>query len=251
MRTVWLLLALALILPAAGCDTTQPTDAGERLVSISLTGAARVSKYRIWDVWIDVDGNCRIDEPPDGEDYKASYLYCEERESFDTTVPWPYSAEVAIIRAGTTQEEIIATSVGTANEFSNLSPYDERIIQQLPNRPCSGVPNGPLYVEGREVSAAREEVMTDCLNKRDLLPVNILGQSDPAEYVVTVKRGDTIIFRSRKSAEGDSGPYDDIVETSVNQTAMIAIDGVEVVPQGNVDTGNVDMGGISISLRLR
>jgi hypothetical protein len=255
MRTLWLVLALALILPVAGCDTTQPTDAGDRLVSISVSGTAKVNKWNVWDVWIDEDGNCEIDEPPDGEDYKATYLSCDELERFDTTVPWPYSAEVSIIRAGTTEEELIATSVGTPNEFSNLSFYDEFVIQELPDQ-CSGIEGGELWVNGRQISAAHEEVMARCLGEDDLLPVNVLGQPD--RYDIVAQRGDTIIFRSRKSPEGRSGPYDDIIfdedtqiSFPVTQTAVMLLDGVEVEAQGDPVTGDDDGGGITISLRLQ
>jgi len=246
MRTMWLVPAFALILPVAGCDTTQPTDAGERLVSIAMTGNGRVAKWNVWDVWIDVDGNCQINEPPD---FKASYLYCQELPAFDTTVPWPYSAEISIIRSGTTTEEVIATTIGTANEFSNLSFYDERVIQQLPNQGCSGIPNGELRVNGRQVSAAHREVMEKCLGAQDLLSVNVLGQPD--HFDVAARPGDTIVFRARKQRQDFAGPYANIVVGSVDQLAVVTLDGVEVDPQGDIATGSEDGGGISISLRLR
>lgn len=253
MRSTRLVIALALILAGAACDTEQPTDAGEQIVTITVEGRATVQKWNVWDVWIDVDGNCEINEPPD---FEASFKFCEEltgpQNAVGTLVPWRYSAELAVIRAGTTQEELVATSIGTANQFSNLSYYDVRVFQPLADRPCSGTPNGLLSVNGRQVSAANFDVLDGCIGADGLLPANVLGQ--PGQYDVAVRQGDTVVFRARKGRTdkpSQANPYVGILEGEVEQSARMYIDGVEIEPLGDPSTGSDEGGGISISTRLR
>jgi len=254
MRTPWLLLALALMLSGVACDTQQPTDAGKQVITVAITGTAEADVWDIWDVWIDVDGNCEIDPPPDGDDFEASFKGCQQPaiRPLPTTVPWRYSAVLTIIRAGATSEELIATTVGTSDAFSNLSFYDDTLIQELADKPCSGLAGGQLWVNGKRLTAANQEIMEGCLGMSNLLPANVLGQLD--HYDVVVGQGDTVVFRSRKASvdtSSESEPYDDIAIGPVNQFAEVFVDGVAVVPQGETDTGSADGGGISISVRLR
>ena len=246
MRTTWLLLALALILSGAACDTRQPTDAGTQEITITMTGTGKAEIYNIWDVWDDVDGDCEISEG----DLPLSKKGCRAQgDDLDTTVPWRYSAVLTVIRAGTTTEELIATSVGTANEFSSVSFYDDTVIRELANV-CFDDPN-ELWVNGRQLTAANVDIMEGCLDYIGLPPANVLGSPD--SYTVSVQQGDTVIFRARKARpdKSESQPYNSIAEGPVDQFAEVFIDGVPVVPLGDSATGDEYGGGISLSTRIR
>jgi len=247
MRTTWLLLALALILSGAACDTRQPTDAGTQEISITVTGSGKAAVWNIWDVWDDVDGDCQISEgdiplPSKGCRAQASEL--------DTTVPWRYSAVLTVIRADTTVEQVIATSVGTANEFSSVSFYDDTVIRELANV-CFSTTTGELWTNGRQMTAASFDVMEGCLGETNLPPANVLGSPD--SYTVSVQQGDTVLFRARKARpdKTESQPYNSIAIGAVDQFAEVFIDGVPVVPEGDPATGEEYYGAISISTRIR
>jgi len=247
MRTTWLLLALALILSGAACDTQQPTDAGTQEISITVTGTGKAEVYNIWDGWRDVDGDCQIS---DG-DFEVSNKLCEALGTLlDTTVPWRYSAVITVIRADTIPEQLIATSLGTANEFSSVSFYDDTVIRDLANR-CSGIPGDILWTNGRQLTAANFDILSGCLNAIDLPPANVLGSPD--SYTVSVQQGDTVLFRARKARpdKSESQPYNGIADGPVDQFAEVFIDGVPVVPLGDSATGDAYGGGISISTRIR
>lgn len=248
MRTTWLLLALALILSGAACDTRQPTDAGTQEISITVTGTGKAEIYNIWDVWRDVDGDCEIS---DGDLDLSSNACDPQGNDLNTTVPWRYSAVITVIRAGTTTEELVATSVGTANEFSSVSFYDDTVIRELVGQ-CSGIPGELMLVNGRQMTAASFDVMSGCLDIPDPLPpANVLGSPD--SYTVSVQQGDTVIFRSRKADpdKSHSEPYNSISDEPVEQFAEVFIDGISVIPNGDTSTGPGIGAGISISTRIR
>jgi hypothetical protein len=245
MRTTWLLLAFALILSGVACDTQQPTDAGTQQVTISVTGTGEAEIYNVWDLWIDVDGDCQVS---DGDTDLGTECVAQG-DTLSTTVPWRYSAVLTVIRAGTTTEELIATSVDTSNEFSSLSFYDDTVIVELGDQ-CDGFPGGVLRVNGKKMTAASREVM-ECLDKPNLLPANVLDS--PGSYTVSVQQGDTVIFKARKARPGftASKPYDSIALSPVDQFAEVFIDGRSVLPEGDAATGSGEYGGISISTRIR
>jgi len=246
MRTTWLLIALAAILSGFACDTRQPTDAGIQEISITVTGTGTAQIWNIWDVYVDVDGDCEISPPDTQLDPECVGL----GTTLATTVPWRYSAVLTVIRAGTTTEELIATSLGTSNEFSSVSFYDDTVIRELQDQ-CSGIPGNVLWTNGRQLTAAHKDVLEGCLQYSGLPPANVLGS--PGAYTVEVGQGDTVIFRSRKarSNEGTSTPYNTISAGPLEQFAEVFVDGVSVVPQGDAATGSAEGGGISISTRIR
>lgn len=247
MRTTWLLLALALVLSGAACDTRQPTDAGTQEISITMTGTGKAEIYNIWDEWRDNDGDCQIS---DG-DLDLGTNECDAQgNDLDTTVPWRYSAVITVIRAGTTTEELVASSIGSANEFSSVSFYDDTVIRELAGQ-CTGDPGDVMLVNGRQMTAASFDVMSGCLGETNLPPANVLGSPD--SYTVSVQQGDTVIFRSRKARpdKSESEPYNTIVDEAVEQFAEVFIDGISVLPDGNTSTGAGYGAGISISTRIR
>jgi hypothetical protein len=252
---MWLLLALLLVLSGVACDTEQPTDAGEQIVSVSVTGNGTVEKWDVWEEWSDADGDC----DPDPNGFRT--LEClPANDTLSTTVPWRYSAEISVIRAGSTVEEVVATSLGTADEFSSLSFYDDLgAIEPVSNR-CPGDP-GTVWVRGNRYSASQgrteslmdKSIMELCLGYSEplLKEANVLGQVD--KFDVVVRQGDTVVFRARKGRDGtlESNPYDAVAIGAVDQTALMFVDGLEVEPLGDAATGDADGGGISISFRIR
>jgi len=252
-----------LLLAAVSCDTTQPADAGPQVFSVGVFSAAGTGVYDIWDEWFDanddgviteVGGVCSVAGTAcdDNDDclaletctFDVFLRYdCTQISSLDVPIPWRYSAEISIIRKGNTQEEIVATSLGTADVYSSLTNYSQGFF---------GVPgprtnNPPIYyINGRRDAGGGEDYLGNCLGNV-LEPQNVLGQSP--RFEVTLNQGDSVVIRVRKQPESEADP-DFIPEGLPSLTVSGFLEGRSVSLQGNPDTSG-DGGGTTQSFTLR
>jgi hypothetical protein len=254
---------VVLLLAAVSCNTTQPADAGPQTFSVGVTSAARTGIYDIWEEWFDANGDggindvgtcsvsatacsdamdCPAAETCVFEDIFLRYI-CSQTLAQDVLIPWRFSADISVVRKGATEEEMVATSVGTADEFSNLTPYTDGFF---------GVPgpvgnNPPIYyINGRRDAGGGRDYLGNCLGKV-LDESNVLGQTP--RFELTLNQGDTVVIRVRKQKLEDADP-DFIPESLPTLTISGFLEGRVVSLQGNPDTTG-DGGGTTQSFTLR
>ncbi len=226
-------LLAAGVLHLGACDATQPLQEGARPFTIRVVASAPVHMVDIWDWWVDDDG--------DGNPDRQVGFNCIPQSApiVAAFIPWYYSAELTLIRAGTTEELTVATSLGTPNPFSNRTPADETIVQSL-----ADFRDGPnIYLNGRRVTQGSADYIENCLGIV-LAPANILGE--PETFGVELEPGDTVILRARKQLVSAS-PY------SINEfnqlptlRAEAFLDGQPVAPvAGNQSSDETDGSGFT------
>jgi len=242
MRKVLATLAAALMLASMGCNTTQPTGGGPQVITVTASASALVDVWQIWDLWADTD------EPLDGvPDVQTPFHTCVRQvDPVNTSVPWPYSAEITLIQAGTTDEIPLRSTVSATNPFSNITPYDTNVRRTVPDL----LPQVPFYfLNGREVTAGTRDYIDSCTTLGSAFEdSNILG--DPVAFSFQVQQGDTIVFRARKQLVDDANPYATLVRSEVVLSSSYFVDGRGVTPSGETFVSS-DGGGFTASVRIR
>lgn len=238
MRQAWVLVVASLLLGVAGCNTKSPLDAGVQTVSIALEARGQVF---VWSIW-DVNGN-------------PNAPYCQRQTSSDGTptlreapVAWPLIVEISRILPGSTTVEVLASSIGTQNEFSSISPYDDRILNNPPDTVVGGLP----ATNGRTVTTGSLDYLVHCagFSSADLPSANLLGS--PGTFDIPVEQGTTIIVRTREQLYGDqSFPFTASTPGPPSLSGFTSVDGVSVTPDGTSFVSDEDGGGFTFSIRVR
>lgn len=272
MRMYVLLAGLACLLAAvAGCDTTQPLQTGEQTLEINFTASnASAYQYDVWDEFLDLDGDGEFDEGSETMQRTCELVMVVQvpgnpaapvSES-TSSVPWPYSLEIRLIRAGETEAEVITTTDALDSQF-NLTPYDDwqAVSQPIPSN-CRNNPDLVCLPLGR-VTAANQLVVESTFSQDDIFRCPGFPIADPIPrmdgtvaapgtppFSVTVNKGDTVIVNARKHIEGVAG----VELVTVNDPTLngfIFLDGLPVTPQG-VTTSTTDNGsGVSFSFTVQ
>lgn len=262
----WLGLAglMSLLLAGISCDSDQPLTAGEQNFSVAVQAVAAADIYHVWDVQLDSDGDGTPDTPA------AEPSLCIGPLGLDTgvVVPWRFSAELAVVRAGTTTKEIVATSLdpNADTPYSSVTPYDTRILNTLanftnPNRP------GEFFVNGRRITTANRDFLVAVgsqarstalgvgnnvcpnLTNPNLPDPNVLGQSPTFELALSA--GDTVTFKARKQRIGSAGVLNRARATAPSLSAFTFVEGLEVNQVGSASSGTEDGGGFAFSFTLQ
>ncbi len=218
MRSVRSLLCLLVgVVAFTGCDSEQPAQVLTSIASIEMSATNSVVKaMHTWNVFEDNDNN---NVPDDGQ----TYLWCEfpasgtSQTSVPTSVPWSFSTEVSIIRAGTTVREVITSENATAKNF-NIAQYDRTSVTNsvTPTKPPQIV-NGRLFkfTMPRRHPSVRYELMNAVKSPLANLTGATFGNgvcsagtpgearldSVPLPYMIELNKGDTIIVKARINNE--------------------------------------------------
>jgi len=242
MRKVLTAITATLILASTSCDTTQPTGGGSQVITITASASGLVDVWQIWDTWADTD------EPEDFvPDVKTVFHKCVlQPDPVSASVPWPYSAEITLIRAGTTDEIPLRSTVDDTDPFSSITPYDTGVLRTVPDAPREG---RFYFLDGREVAATTRDYIDNCTNLGSSFgDSNIVGE--PVEFSWEVEQGDTIVFRARKQLDAEANPYQSVVSTGVVLFSSYFVDGRGVTPAGTTFSAS-DGGGFTASVSTR
>jgi hypothetical protein len=229
-------IAAASVLGSLSCSTTQPTSAGPQVVAVTASAFGLVQVFLVYEKFEDVS------QPPDGvPDLFRAYECVPQNQFVSVSIPWPYSAEAAVIRAGTVDEIIVAAS----EPFSNLTPYDTATPQPVSDL----APSPPFYfINGVQTTTASPFFLERCRPGVTFEPSNILGQ--PVVFEFELAQGDTFVFRARKQLIVDASPYAQIPLSVPDMTANFFVDGRQVTPSGTTSDSQ-DGGGFTASVSTR
>jgi len=248
--TLAVVMALV-VLVLVGCDTTQPDRDQTRLASLTFAAQAIVDIYNCYEVWLDTS------DPPDGTPDERVAEYCEPAVPPDGAevfraqrpVPWRYSLSVSVIRAGSTTEEIVGSSIqpqDLIDDFVSMTDYDPT-QDQAPARP----PAGTIYYQSPLQVSVGHPAFFASVGAPVRTP-NILGQETPS-FDFEVNSGDTVIVRARKQAVSElpSGINPDQI-TEVQLDAKLFVEGVQVATNGmKPPSSTADKAGFSFSFTLQ
>jgi hypothetical protein len=156
--------------------------------------------------------------------------------------PWPYSAEISVLRAGTTAPVVLATSIGSPDVFGSISlDYDPDLIPLDPLPP-----EGSFYYNGFRVTTASRLYLQYCLGVPNLPEPNILGEPYPFE--VSVNSGDTVLVKARKELQ-TSAPF--VLGSEPRLIGIIRLDGTTVQTTGTTVSTDAPGSGLSFSYTVR
>jgi len=131
---------LVLLAPLVGCDSEQPLQVGDQTAAIEVNAVNAVT--RTFDVWEYIEDNNGDFQPDDGN----IYLWCESQVQNlnPITLPWLFGVEIAVVRAGQSEREVLTSSAAAALT-ANVARYDTRTqvlgaTPQIPPRFNDGVP---------------------------------------------------------------------------------------------------------------
>ena len=240
--------AVVSLLLASSCDTTQPLDAGQQTFSITMEAFADTEAFDIWDVLVDTT------IPPDGvPDVEADFKRCVVSTSSSAgsaPVPWNYSAEISVVRAGSTTEEVVESSVDGPRPFSSLTPYDDTLLDNTDEQPLPPFEEGSLFfVNGRTVTTGNRDFIESCAGiALSVSEPNVLGQ--PGAFNIVLNPGDTIIVRARKQLVTRS-EVGGLFRNGAELSSGTSLDGRAVLPKGTLDTDDEDGSGLSYSFTLQ
>jgi hypothetical protein len=239
MRTFRTLCGVILLLiPVVGCETTQPEQVESQVVDLlfSATGVPKFAggqglrTFATWVMFEDADGDPSTDDPVNGQ----YYLWCEWPnprlpEFAPMSVPWTYTLQISVLRAGQTEPEVI-TSVDALHggEDINLTAYDTTVVTsaQFIQHKDPITEDGRLFrfVDDqsmrRQLSQGNREVASAVLNPltelrpdlywlgsglcTDVIPPEAgptVVDGQPDAYQLTLQKGDTLIVEARRGVD--------------------------------------------------
>jgi hypothetical protein len=249
MKNAWQAKAFGAIISAvvlAGCSSTQPDTIATRSASLSFETKASVA------LWY-----C----------YESPFTYCFPDEEgaipvqkfADRPVPWRYSIEVTIIRAGTVYP-VLATSVSgvlgssvvpldSVDDFVSLTDYDP----DQPPAPDKVVPGIGTFTDGKKVSSASPIYLATVFvdpGIPNILDIVSATPGTPATFDFELNTGDTVIVRARKQqvtqAPQVTPPYENI-----KLSATLSVAGSNVTGQGPQTSSIDDKSGFTFSFTVR
>jgi hypothetical protein len=192
MRGARIVGSLALLVGLApACDTTQPLQLTDQLFGLTMRGSGGVVPiYDAYDMYEDSarcqgdtatrcsdDGDCvgtgpcvpadGVADDNDGDGTGDLWLWCRNTASSTNTttassVPFGFTIEVTILRAGTTEREQVTSPVAMEFPLSNKSEYDANVLA-IPGAPPAQAPivvgdSTYEFTNPRRLSAAAESV---------------------------------------------------------------------------------------------
>ena len=253
MRVARLALVIATIgVALSGCDSTQPSNIGAATASIRFSADGLVGSYDCWELWAD------ISQPPDGVPDDLNQLFCEqlfvggnpEVPVVDSRpIPWRYSIAITVIRAGQTQEELIATSIfpgDTIDDFISMTGYDT-IRSVGPTRGFDGTfyyvtpgASGTQFTASARVSSGNQLWLE---SQGVLGEENIMGEPPP--FDVELNEGDTLIVRARKQRNEDA-PYLPL-DPQLVLTGTVTLGGTQIQLLGTPSSTSDNMAAVTFS----
>lgn len=235
------LAALGLVfVTAVSCDTEQPTAQGARTAGIQFVARAPVANMQdLWDRYRDLNNNGQLDS---GEPFRG--VLCEPiglEVPEDAPVPWTFSVEISVIRAGTVTPILVTAPVARA-DFRSTTVDDQRVILGVtPELPAF---DGFVHVNPRRVFDGNLTALAGCYGAV-VEEANIAGEDSP--FLVDLAPGDTIIVKAGKNP---APPVPIFGEEGLFFTGVITLDGRTIVPDGVIDTRDAD-GRLSFSYTVR
>jgi hypothetical protein len=280
-----LLLALTLL----GCDTETPDQLESQVLEIQmvtqgaprLAGGVGIRSYNTWVIFEDGDMDPSTDDPVDfdGDGEGDEYLWCRQQtgpfqvHNSPSSVPWTFTIQVSIIRAGETVPEVITSPQALiADPAINLTAYDGSSATASTSQLqpiCIDAANATTSCTGG--SAARMFRFVDNLNARRRLSVahrlvasatfNPLSAANPTEYGLGLglcslqdpgppvtageegfrlefNKGDTIIVEARRG--GTAAPpglaVDGDISGQISLAANVFVDGRPAIVEGSISS---------------
>lgn len=260
------LACLPLVALVSSCDSSQPTQVGNQTLSFNVRAVnAGTLTFDVWDYIEDNDGDSVAD---DG----VTYLWCEQTASglSALSVPWTFSVEMTVIRAGQTVAEAV-TSTAARSDFANVAQYDTTTVLRgltplTPPRFAGQISGGVLTVSGRKfrfitgsnrrMPSVSLPVMTQSSSPLATVQgLTTLGQgvcskgnpgtsridSVPLPYTFDVGPGDTIVFKAVIANEPAPGTaLDQVVTAGLEPSGLsvsVDIEGRPLTPVGST-SGN-------------
>jgi hypothetical protein len=226
MRSIpWVACVLALAMLGSSCDTTQPMFLAQQTFQLSVrTAASPVQVFNVYTGFVDNNN----DGMPDGD----TFLFCKNRVaqpvmSAPTSLPWGFTIEIKILKAGETEAQLIVSDDAVLNSDANLAEYDTSNYQgSVPTQaPITLGGQTFKFINGRILSSARESVMAATVNPLALLDpatYGVKGQGlcstsypgpsvidrpsgAPYPYQIVLQKGDTVTVGVRRAELGPPG----------------------------------------------
>ena len=243
MNNAWraqVIVAIVSAFVVAGCSSTQPDRIEARNASLRFESKASADLFVC---------------------YELPYVQCFPvlengiPKTADRSVPWSYSLEITVIRAGTTEEVVVTSVTGKVGssiqphppeldpiaDFVSLTDYDSD-MPIAPDRIEGGITfsNGHTVSSGSPIYLATISVFPGTPNILETTPT----------FDFSLNTGDTVIVRARKqgvaTAPQISPPY-----TNIRIEAFLAISGVLVTAQGDQKSTADDKAGFTFSFTVR
>jgi hypothetical protein len=255
MRSQWRFVGLLLLLAlGGGCDNVAPLQIEEQTYELRVVGTSvgRIPALNVFDLYEDGIGE--------------RSLFCVTPVPavtlLPTSVPWRYSIQIEILRAGETEPEII-TSTAALDPDLNMTDYDTTSVTgALADKDPIVIGTRTFRFENpRRLSAANRDVMAATSNP--------LTQLDPATYVlgaglcsnanpglsnidgapqpisIVLNKGDTLLVQARKSDTAPPGVWYLPNEAAIR--GVLLLDGSEITVRGNRTSSVATGAGFSFS----
>ncbi|GEM_PF-7133855 len=265
----FLILCVALF---TSCDSTQPQEVGEQLLQIEIAaGNASINAYDVWEQYYDEDG----DGIPDDTDPFGNLLpspvqiACRKARNpqnndlifASANTPWNYSLEISIIRAGTTDIEVLTSTEALSSTF-NMTDYSTDFLpgMQLPGADCP--PSAICNPIGRMPGTHRIVVDSTFDNTSvdldlvcpgggglgDARMAGTVGSPGPVPFTLSVAKGDTVLVKARKNFDAPNGI---ILSSEPTLQGTVFLDGSQIQNLIGTSVSTADpRSGISFSLTV-
>jgi len=208
-----------LALLVCACDTTQPLELDDQTFLVTMRGAGgEVPIFDVFDMFEDtprcegdsatrctMDGDCAgtapclaadgVADDNDGDGEGDVYLWCKTRTQAPTTanvtsVPYGFTIEVTILRAGTTEREAVTSVAAMKDVFENVTEYDQTVLT-IPGTPPAEAPitrgaSTYYFINGRRLTAANIAVASATNNP--------LSDAAPAMYGIGAGRCSLVYY---------------------------------------------------------
>lgn len=257
MKNAWRQPAAVMIvsvIAVSGCSSTQPDSIETRSSSLGFEAKALADIYDCYEDWLDVDA----DGTPDVK-YSDSLDCIPALENgapmrADRAVPWRYSILITVVRAGTTNEDLVTSleeTIGGLTEFPSLTDYDPDETPAPARAPEVNDTGDHYYLFGLRLSTGSPIYLTN-IGVDPGVP-NILNVTPTFDF--NLNTGDTVIVRARKQLLAQA-PLGGPTYENLKISAVFAVSGVQVAPQatppGNPPTSSTDdASGITFSFTVR
>jgi hypothetical protein len=239
------------VIAVSGCSSTQPDSIETRSSSLGFEAKALVDIEDCYEEWQDLDADgtpdlkisdslrCFPALDPNGVPMRA-----------DRAVPWRYSILITVVRAGTTNEDLVTSleeTIGGLTEFPSLTDYDPDEI----SAPLRANEGDLYYLSGLRLSTGSPIYLTN-IGVDPGVP-NILNVTPTFDF--NLNTGDTVIVRARKQLLAQA-PLGSPTYENLKISAVFAVSGVQVAPQatppGFPPTSSTDdASGITFSFTVR
>jgi len=234
------------ILATASCDSEQPATTTSAAASLTVSASAQVDNNWCWDMWFDEDGvgGCEFD-------LQQKFCQVVDNEAKNShPVPWRYTVQVSVIRAGQTTPQVIGSSVvpnDNVQDFVSLTPYDPVVSPGIPKANDGQI----CYLNGVTVSRGTQTWLQ--ANGYDIGTPNILETNPSFDF--ELQQGDTVIVEARKQSRNDAPNFlqdpEDLSDADLILTGTLTVAGGSVLVNGTQFSPTADKAGFSFSYTRR